>query len=140
MAEPIDRSRMMDVEDCASISRVISAILDVYDPIPGTYTLEVTSPGIDRPLVKLDDFRRYIGHLAKVELISDLNNRKRFKATIVGVDGNDILIDEDGALTRLPFLAIQKARLMLTDVLIRSVETAQMARRQVAPASAEEIV
>ena len=121
MAEPIDRSRMMDVEDCASISRVISAILDVHDPIPGTYTLEVTSPGIDRPLVKLDDFRRYIGHLAKVELISDLNNRKRFKATIVGVDGNDILIDEDGALTRLPFLAIQKARLMLTDVLIKSV-------------------
>ena len=140
MAEPIDRSRMMDVEDCASISRVISAILDVHDPIPGTYTLEVTSPGIDRPLVKLDDFRRYIGHLAKVELISDLNNRKRFKATIVGVDGNDILIDEDGALTRLPFLAIQKARLMLTDVLIKSVQTAQTARRQVAPASAEEIV
>ena len=125
MAEPLDVVRTMDVEDCAAISRALSAVLDVHDPIPGAYTLEVTSPGIDRPLVRLDDYRRFAGHLAKLEIEPDLDGRKRFKATIRSVDGDEILLDDEGADVRVPFASVRKARLVLTDSLIRSVMRAQ---------------
>ncbi len=125
MAEPADPARVMDVEDCADISRAISAILDVHDPIPGAYTLEVTSPGIDRPLVRLGDYARFVGHLAKIEVEPDVQGRKRFKATIVAVDGEDIVIEQDGQEFRVPFSTIRKARLVLTDALIKAAQLAQ---------------
>jgi ribosome maturation factor RimP len=137
MAEPADPNRVMDVEDCADISRAISAILDVHDPIPGAYTLEVTSPGIDRPLVRLGDYVRYAGHLAKLEVEPDVEGRKRFKATIAAVDGDDILIEQDGQEFRVPFSTIRKARLVLTDALIKAAQQAQ-ARNDDALAQTEE--
>jgi len=128
MAEPADPNRVMDVEDCADISRAISAILDVHDPIPGAYTLEVTSPGIDRPLVKLGDYARFAGHLARLEVEPDIEGRTRFKATIKAVDGEDIVIEQDGQEFRVPYPSIRKARLVLTDALIKVAQQAHEAR------------
>jgi ribosome maturation factor RimP len=130
MAEPADPKRMMDVEDCAIISRAISAILDVHDPIPGAYTLEVTSPGIDRPLVRLRDYERFKGHLAKLEVEPDIEGRKRFKAVIRSMDGDDILIEQDGQEFRVPFAHIRKARLVLTDELIAAAKAEQAAAEE----------
>jgi ribosome maturation factor RimP len=123
----------MDVEDCADISRAISAILDVHDPIPGTYTLEVTSPGIDRPLVRLNDYERFAGHLAKMEVEPEIDGRRRFKATIVALDGDDILIEQDGQEFRVPFSTIRKARLVLTDALIKAALRAPAHADEVSP-------
>ncbi|WP_255591731.1 ribosome maturation factor RimP [Geminicoccus harenae] len=137
MAEPAEPSRVMDVEDCADISRAISAILDVHDPIPGAYTLEVTSPGIDRPLVKLGDYARFAGHLAKLEVEPDIEGRKRFKANIKAVDGEDIVIEQDGQEFRVPYPTIRKARLVLTDALIKEAQQAHEARLAVQDESPE---
>jgi ribosome maturation factor RimP len=126
MAEPLDPKRLMTVEDCADISRAISAILDVHDPIPGAYTLEVSSPGIDRPLVRLGDYERFKGHLARLEIEPDIEGRKRFKAMLNGVEGDDILIEQDGQAFRVPFASIRKARLVLTDALIAAAQAAQV--------------
>ena len=79
MAEPADRERAMTVDDCATISRAVSAVLDVADPIEGAYSLEVSSPGIDRPLVRRDDFVRFTGFEAKLECEPALQGRKRFR-------------------------------------------------------------
>jgi len=86
MAEPIDRTRAMTVDDCAEISHAVSAVLDVADPLPSAYTLEVSSPGIDRPLVRRDDFARFAGHEAKLESDVAVEGRKRFRGEIVAVD------------------------------------------------------
>jgi len=133
MAEPADPKRPMTVEDCANISRAISAVLDVHDPIPGTYTLEVSSPGIDRPLVRLGDYERYQGHLAKLEVEPDIEGRKRFKANILRVDGDDVLIEQDGLEFRVPFASIRKARLVLTDALIAEAQAAQAEMEEPSP-------
>ena len=118
MAERPDGS--MNVDDCAELSRALSDFLDKEDPIEGEYLLEVSSPGIDRPLTRITDFARWSGHEAKIELaVADANGRKRFKGTLLGLDGNDVLFDADGQRLNVPFRAIAEAKLVLTDKLIQ---------------------
>jgi ribosome maturation factor RimP len=110
----------MDVEDCASLSRALSEFLEREDPIEGEYVLEVSSPGIDRPLTRLVDFARWAGHDAKIELKApDTAGRKRFAGLLLGLDGNDIVVEVDGARRAFPHGSIAEARLVLTDRLIR---------------------
>ena len=108
----------MTVEDCGEISRVISALLDVEEPISGSYNLEVSSPGIDRPLVHVDDFERFAGHLAKIETRRALNGRRRFRGQLLGLTRDDVRVMIDGGVTAIPFADITAAKLVLTDELI----------------------
>lgn len=137
MAERADGTGI-DVEDCATISRAVSAVLDVEDPIKNEFTLEVSSPGIDRPLTRLKDFETWAGFDAKIELghgltdvedDSDPSNlgRKRYNGRLLGLDENDrILIEtEDGDRFALPFDDVQRAKLLLTDELIAAATTEQ---------------
>ncbi|MBV9061785.1 MAG: ribosome maturation factor RimP [Alphaproteobacteria bacterium] len=118
MAERADGH--MDVEDCARLSRALSDFLDREDPLEGEYVLEVSSPGIDRPLTRLTDFSRWSGHEAKLELnVPDATGRKRFKGMLLGLDANDVLIDVDGQRLKFPFRSIADAKLVLTDELIQ---------------------
>ena len=121
MAERPDGA--LSVEDCATISRSLSAVLDANDPLPGHYTLEVSSPGIDRPLVRPSDFQDWAGHEAKIEMRALVEGRKRFRGTLEGVAGAAVLIRvAHGAAPEtlaLPIGGIAEARLMLTDELIR---------------------
>jgi ribosome maturation factor RimP len=112
----------MEVEDCAKLSRALSAVLDVEDPIEQEYSLEVSSPGIDRPLTRLEDFARWQGYQARLETAGMIDGRKRFKGVLAGVDGTQVLIetdapDIDGAIG-LEFDWLADARLVLTDELI----------------------
>ncbi len=112
----------MEVEDCATLSRAVSAALDVEDPIEGEYRLEVSSPGIDRPLTRLDDFARWEGYQARLETAEMIDGRKRFKGVLAGVEGTQVLIEIDdpnidGAIG-LEFDWLADARLVLTDELI----------------------
>lgn len=118
MAEPAS-GRAMSVDDCAEISRAISALLDVEDPIAGTYSLEVSSPGIDRPLTKPKDYERFLGHEAKLETNAPIDGRKRFKGAIKAVDAKAVELTVEGAGIRIPFADIHKAKLVLTDALIK---------------------
>ncbi len=118
MAEPAN-GRVMSVEDCASVSRAISALLDVEDPIAGTYSLEVSSPGIDRPLTRMKDYERFMGHEAKIETSAPIEGRKRFKGAIKAVDAKAVALEVEGAEIRIPFSEIHKAKLVLTDALIK---------------------
>lgn len=121
MCERRDRAGMT-VDDCADISRTVSALLDVADPIPGEYFLEVSSPGIDRPLTRPGDFERFAGFEARVETRSGVGGRRRFRGRLIGLDGEDVrlAVEEDGspAEIALPFREIRKAKLVLTDDLI----------------------
>jgi ribosome maturation factor RimP len=119
MAERADGSGM-NVDDCAQISRTISAVLDVEDPISGQYTLEVSSPGIDRPLTRLKDFRRYAGFEARIDVAAPIDGRKRFGGRLLGVDDADrVLVEtEPGVREALPFEGIARAKLILTDELV----------------------
>ncbi len=117
MAERLADSGM-GIEDCENLSRAIGPVLDVADPIPGEYDLEVSSPGIDRPLVRLEDFARFAGHEAKVELARMIDGRRRFRGEIRAVDGDDVVMQIDANEVRLPFSALAEARLVLTDKLI----------------------
>ena len=118
MIEPAD-GRPMDVEDCATLSRALSAVLDVEDPISGAYTLEVSSPGIDRPLTRPKDYERWAGHLARVETAQPIDGRRRFKGTLVGLeDGTVKLKLEDGQEAHLPLASVTRAKLEMTDTLI----------------------
>lgn len=117
MAERIDRNGMT-VEDCADISRNVSAILDVEDPIRGAYTLEVSSPGIDRPLTKVEHFRRFAGFDARVETRFPIDGQKRFRGPIVGAGEDTVTLSVDGADVTLPMEEIASAKLVLTDALI----------------------
>jgi ribosome maturation factor RimP len=126
MAERTD-GKNMTVDDCADISHNVSALLDVEDPIPGAYTLEISSPGIDRPLVKLADFERYSGFDAKLETKMPLEGRRRFKGKLRGVEKEEILMRMDNADVRVPFRMVQSAKLLLTDELIKAAQDAQNA-------------
>ena len=123
MAERPDGS--MSLDDCAAISRQVSAVLDVEDVIATAYRLEVSSPGIDRPLVKLTDYPKYAGHAVKIETVLPINGRKRFAGTIKAVEGNDVVVSVDGKDHALPFIDIQSAKLVLTDALIKAVTSRQ---------------
>lgn len=118
MAERRDGAAMT-VDDCERLSRTVSALLDVEDPIASAYTLEVSSPGIDRPLVRRKDWERWTGHVARVEMSEPLDGRKRFKGVLLGLDGEDVRLRlDDGAEVRLPLARVARAKLVLTDALI----------------------
>ena len=117
MAERKDR-KAMTVDDCADLSRAISPVLDENDPIEENYTLEVSSPGIDRPLVKLNDFDRFKGFEAKVEALSLINGRKRFSGKLQGIEDQDVILLFEGENVRIPFAQITKAKLVMTDELL----------------------
>jgi ribosome maturation factor RimP len=121
MAERPDGS--MTVEDCADVSRQLSPLLDAHDPISGQYTLEISSPGIDRPLARASDFVAWAGHEAKVETRELVDGRRRFRGILKGLDGADVRIevppDQGGPNVALPIGLIAEARLVLTDELIR---------------------
>lgn len=110
----------MTVDDCAELSRAISAILDVEDPIPGHYTLEVSSPGIDRPLVKARDFVRYEGFEAKVETRQPVGGQRRFKGRLAGCQGGIVRIATAEGTAELPLDDIHRAKLVITDELMRA--------------------
>jgi len=122
MVEPSDDGETMTVDDCAAVSRAISALLDVEDPIRNTYTLEVSSPGIDRPLVGIGDFERFRGFEAKIETSRPLDGRRRFKGRLMGVDGDIVRMLVDGNEVDLPHPDIHRAKLLLTDELIAAAE------------------
>lgn len=132
MAERPDGT--MDVDDCAGISRAISDMLDVTDPIAGEYTLEVSSPGIDRPLTRPRDFVAHQGHVARVEVDPPLDGRRRFKGVITSTTEDSVTLDAGKSgkpmLFTFPFSSIAEARLVLTDRLIAE----SLARRNTKPA------
>lgn len=123
MAERPDGT--ITVEDCEEISRAVSPALDVDDPVDGAYHLEISSPGIDRPMVRKSDFAAWEGHIVKIETSVLVGDRKRFRGTIasVGEDGFTLLRDQasygDEPEVEIPFDAVDDARLVLTDELIR---------------------
>ena len=121
MAERHDRAGMT-VGHCGEVSRVASALLDVEDPIGGAYSLEVSSPGIDRPLVRGDDFERFAGHLAKIETSRPHDGRKRFRGELLGSSGGDVRIAIDGEVVAIALEDIASAELVLTDELIAASE------------------
>jgi ribosome maturation factor RimP len=117
----------MSVDDCAEVSRAVAAILDVEDPIDSAYTLEVSSPGIDRPLTRLSDFDRFAGFEVRVETSLPIDGRRRFRGRLLGTRGTDIaMVCEDNEIT-LPFADLQKAKLVLTDELIAASRRAEQA-------------
>ena len=116
MAERPDGT--MEVDDCAELSRNLSAVLDVEDPIEREYTLEVSSPGIDRPLTRLQDFDRWEGYEAKLETAELIDGRKRFKGILAGTDGSEVLIEVEEGTIGLEFDWLSDAKLALTDDLI----------------------
>lgn len=117
MAERRDNAGMT-VEDCAEISHVLSALLDAEDPIDDSYLLEVSSPGIDRPLTRLADFDRFSGFEAKIELQRPIEGRRRFRGRLLGVEKETVLLRMDGQSVALPFAEIGDAKLVLTDDLL----------------------
>ena len=137
MAEPAS-GRVMSVEDCAAVSRAISALLDVEDPIAGTYSLEVSSPGIDRPLTRTKDYERFMGHEAKIETNAPIDGRKRFKGAIKAVDAKAVALEVEGAEIRIPFAAIHKSKLVLTDALIKLHQDAEQSEHAPEPGQAEQ--
>lgn len=119
-------TRNLGVDDCAKLSRALSAVLDVEDPIKGAYRLEVSSPGIDRPMVKAQDFETYKGFEVKLETSMPAENgQKRFRGRILGLkdDGNTILLDTDQGEAEIAFDTLTKAKLVLTDELINKPQT-----------------
>ncbi|MCG6965630.1 MAG: ribosome maturation factor RimP [Chromatiaceae bacterium] len=108
----IDSERGVGLGDCEKVSHQVSAVLDVEDPIPGDYSLEVSSPGLDRPLFEKAHFERFVGQMARVKLNAALNGRSNYKGTIVEVDGDDVVVLVEGESVRLPFAQISSARLV----------------------------
>lgn len=108
----------MTVEDCATVSHSVSALLDVADPIATAYHLEVSSPGIDRPLVRRADYERFAGFEAKIELQRPLDGRRRFRGTLMGLDGDSVELRTGDASVVLPLSSIARAKLVLSDALI----------------------
>jgi ribosome maturation factor RimP len=126
MADRADGA-LISVEDCEAISHAVGALLDVNDPLPGAWNLEISSAGIDRPLTRVKDWNRFAGHLARAEVNVPVDGRKRFSGVILGADATHARLRlEDGAEVALPLADLRRARLVLTDALIAA--TAQPAR------------
>jgi ribosome maturation factor RimP len=127
MADRADGSQI-SVEDCTQISRDVSAAIDVDDPIPGAWTLEVSSAGIDRPLTRVKDWNRFAGHLARVETFFPQNGRKRFAGVVLGADETVARIRLDGGLeVEIRHPDIRRAKLVLTDALIEATASPPLA-------------
>lgn len=114
------------VDDCAAVSRAVSEILDEKDPIDGEYSLEVSSPGLDRPLTKPEHFARFAGYETKIETDTAVDGRKRFKGKIIALDDGDVIrFAMDDKEYNIPFDAVAKAKLVLTDELLNAFMEAQ---------------
>jgi ribosome maturation factor RimP len=122
----------MVIEDCAKLSRQLSEVLDAADPISGEYVLEVSSPGVDRPLTRKKDFETYEGYEARLELDRLAEGRKRFRGVLTGVEGDNIAIDLEGEAetTLIPYAWIVEAKLVLTDELMKRGAQTRAARLQ----------
>jgi ribosome maturation factor RimP len=143
MAERPDGS--MTVEDCETLSRALSPVLDMADPIDRAYRLEISSPGLDRPLVRKSDFDRFVGHLVKIEMEIPVNGRKRFRGEISGIDGDAARIRRDDASegeaaeVLLPIEEMSEAKLVLTDDLVaQALRREKAAKREAREARKEE--
>ncbi len=121
MAERLDRVGMT-VDDCAEISRALSVILDVEDPIDGAYQLEVSSPGIDRPLTKPADFERFTGFEARVESDRLIGGQRKFKGRLLGLENEAVRLALPEGERTIPLASIRKAKLVLTDDLLAAAE------------------
>ncbi|MDH5386843.1 MAG: ribosome maturation factor RimP [Gammaproteobacteria bacterium] len=108
----IDKEDGILVEDCSAVSRQISAILDVEDPVPGKFNLEVSSPGMDRPLRRVEDFERFTGEVAKIKTSMIFEGQRNFKGRINGIEDDLVIIECENKEVRLPVTAIDKARLV----------------------------
>ena len=109
----------INVDECADLSTAISALLDVEDPLIDSYSLEVSSPGIDRPLTRMKDFEEFEGYDARLETVELIDGRKRFKGTLAGTNGSEIMINVDEGTIGLEFEWLAEAKLILTDELIK---------------------
>jgi ribosome maturation factor RimP len=143
MAERPDGA--MSVEDCEAVSRALSPVLDVADPIERAYRLEISSPGIDRPLVRKSDFDRYTGHLARIEMAVPLDGRKRFRGLLLGTEGEAARLRRDDAGAEepaevlLPIEEMSEAKLVLTDELVtQALRREKAAKRDVRAARRQE--
>lgn len=143
MAERPDGS--MSIEDCEEVSRALSPVLDVNDPIDRAYRLEISSPGIDRPLVRRGDFDRYAGHVARIEMAAPSHGRKRFRGTLLGTEGGaarlrrDQIAEGEEQDVLLPIEEMAEARLVLTDALVaESLRRGKAAGRAEAQAADED--
>lgn len=141
MAQKPDGS--IEVDECATISTAVSAVLDVEDPILDAYTLEVSSPGIDRPLTRLKDFDLWEGNVAKIETTELIDGRRRFKGVLAGIEGDEVLIEiEEGAeavTIGLKFDWLSDAKLVLTDDLIGEVLRGRKDKGQIDEAQFDEV-
>ncbi len=128
MAERPDGTML--VEDCAALARALSPVMDAADPVSGEYLLEVSSPGIDRPLTRLEDFAAYEGFEARIELDRLADGRKRFKGALAGVDGGNVGIDleDQGETVLIPFAWIVEAKLVIDEALMKRGADARAAR------------
>ena len=133
----------IEVDDCGEISTAVSAVLDVEDPIVEAYTLEVSSPGIDRPLTRLKDFDQWAGYVAKIETTELIDGRRRFKGTLAGTEGDEVLITLDDQAEEitigLKFDWLSDAKLVLTDELIREVLRGRKDAGQIDEAQFDEV-
>jgi ribosome maturation factor RimP len=144
MAERPDGS--MTVEDCETISRALSPVFDVNEPMEGAYRLEISSPGIDRPLVRKSDFERFAGHLVKIEMDVPFSGRKRFRGILAGVEGNHTKLKLDAATegaeaaeVTLPIQDMSEAKLVLTDELVtQALRAEKAAKRELREAKKEQ--
>ena len=117
MVELLDGSRV-SVDECGAISRAVSALLDVEDLIEGAYNLEISSPGLDRPLIKAADFERFAGYVAKIETHRPRDGRKRFRGRLLGLANDEVRIEAEDGVAAIPLAEIAAAKLVLTDELI----------------------
>jgi ribosome maturation factor RimP len=109
----IDSENGVTVDDCARVSYQVSGVLDVEDPIPGNYQLEISSPGLDRPLFRSQDYERFAGQLVSVRLLHPMNGRRKFKGRLEGLHDQDVVLElEDGMSVRLPLVDIGQAHLV----------------------------
>ena len=121
MAERLDNVPLT-LDDCTLISRSVSALLDVADPIPCAYTLEVSSPGIDRPLVRPEDYERFRGFEARIELRLPVDGRKRFRGRLLGIAEGDVRLATAAGETRLPLASVARAKLVVTAEIINTTQ------------------